>query len=350
MSDTPALSLRDVSVTLGRQNVLTGVSLELSAGQTASLVGPSGCGKTTLLRAVSGLSQLDNGSIRIDGVTVATAERGVPPEKRGVGMVFQDLALFPHLSVEQNILFGLTDSPREAARARCRELLDMTGLAGHSKRLPHQLSGGQQQRVALARALANRPRLLLLDECFSSLDPELREQLLLETRQWIRREGITAVLVTHDRREAFVFGERLGVLESGRLLQWADPVTLQFSPATPFVSTFLSQRIPVRVTCLKPGLLETPLGELAHSGVTPGEYMWHIGEGDLRALPSGGTRLPIVQSHLCGHLMRHQVALSSGETLTVDVPAVSSPPGAASLQVSFSEGVAVIFDAYGRRV
>ena len=240
------LAIEHASVTYPGQTAraaVDAVTLGLRRGEIGVLIGPSGCGKTSLLRAVAGLERLAAGRIRIDGEVLADAATGqhLPPEARRIGMVFQDYALFPHLSVEANVDFGIRHLPAGPRRARTQEVLDLVGLAHAARRAPHQLSGGQQQRIALARALAPNPRLLLLDEPFSSLDIDLRERLAEELRAILKQAGTTALFVTHDQMEAFAVGELIGVMNRGRLEQCDDPYALYHRPATRFVADFIGQ-------------------------------------------------------------------------------------------------------------
>lgn len=261
------------------------VSLDLAEGDIGVLLGPSGCGKTTLLRSIAGLEHPSGGRIELDGQTVVDASRGLymAPEQRRIGMVFQDFALFPHLSVAQNIGFGLPELSRSARRQRVGELLDLVGLAAMAERWPHQLSGGQQQRVALARALAPKPRLLLLDEPFSSLDVDLRERLAHEIRAILKQTRTTAVFVTHDQLEAFALGDHIGVMRHGRLEQWAAPYVLYHEPATRFVAEFVGHGVfmPARVDTDSAGCarLFTPMGDWPLPECLPPE--WGVGACDL---------------------------------------------------------------------
>jgi iron(III) transport system ATP-binding protein len=221
----------------GAVDVLQGVSLRIEPGAVVSLLGPSGCGKTTLLRIVAGLEVPDAGEVRLAGRVVTSAERFVPPERRRVGMVFQDWALFPHLTVARNVGYGLR---RDADRAgRVAAALDMVGLSGLGDRLPATLSGGQQQRVALARALAPEPSVILLDEPFSNLDTGLRVQVRGEVHRLLTDLGITTLFVTHDQEEAFVLGDEVAVMQGGRIEQQATPAELYAHPATPWVAGFV---------------------------------------------------------------------------------------------------------------
>ncbi len=235
------LELNDVGVQHpGRQSPsVVGVGLRLSAGEIGVLIGPSGCGKTTLLRAVAGLEPLLAGSVQLAGQLVSGKGVHVAPERRRVGMVFQDYALFPHMTVQSNVAFGLQGMEKLLRLARVDEVLALVGLASSKNRYPHELSGGQQQRVALARALAPKPDLILLDEPFSNLDVEMRERLALDVRGILKASGTTALLVTHDQLEAFAMGDRVGVMAGGRLDQWDEAFMVYHRPATRFVAGFI---------------------------------------------------------------------------------------------------------------
>lgn len=221
--------------------VIDALSLTLDAGEIGCLLGGSGCGKTTALRCIAGFEPIAGGSIRVAGETLSSDGIHLPPEKRRIGMVFQDYALFPHLTLADNIAFGMRKAGATERQARVVELLDLIGLPGHEQRYPHEISGGQQQRVALARALAPHPRLLLLDEPFSNLDVELRERLSLDVRDILKRTGTTAILVTHDQHEAFAVADKVGVMRNGRIEQWDTPYNLYHLPQTHYVADFVGQ-------------------------------------------------------------------------------------------------------------
>ena len=223
--------------------VVTDLNLALRRGHIGCLLGASGCGKTTILRAIAGFEPLRAGAICLGGKTLSTPGQAMEPQDRQVGMMFQDYALFPHLNVEGNISFGLRhwDTPRR--QARLRELLALVGLQDTRHRYPHELSGGQQQRVALARALAPEPELLLLDEPFSNLDVDTRERLAFEVRDILKKTGHTALLVTHNQAEAFAIADRIGVMDSGNIVQWDTPYALHHAPATPFVADFVKREV-----------------------------------------------------------------------------------------------------------
>ena len=218
-----------------------GLSFTVESGRILALLGPSGCGKTTTLRLIAGFETPDQGRIAIAGRTVADADRGihVEPEARGVGVVFQDYALFPHLTIAQNVGFGLERTSRSERRARVAQVLDLVSLTDFAERYPHELSGGQQQRVAVARALAPAPTLILLDEPFSNLDADLRAQMRDEVEKILRATGTTAIFVTHDQEEAFTIADQVGVLDQGRLEQVGAPEVIYHNPATPFVAEFV---------------------------------------------------------------------------------------------------------------
>ncbi len=233
----PGLALADVSKSFGDTEAVNRVSLSVPAASQTVLLGPSGCGKTTLLRIVAGLEVEDAGVVTVDGEQLSRDGVGMPPERRRIGMVFQDWGLFPHLTVERNIAFGLSRSRiNEGAVDETLELMRIPDLA---RRRPHELSAGQAQRVALARALAPRPRILLFDEPFSSLDAELRGQVRAEVAALMRELKMTAVYVTHDQEEAFVLGDEIAVMRSGRIIQTGSPAEIYLRPETEWVATFV---------------------------------------------------------------------------------------------------------------
>lgn len=256
------LSVNHVALAFGKHTVVHDLSFTLEQGRIGCLLGASGCGKTTVLRAIAGFERLTGGSICLDGHCVSDARRHLAPERRRVGMVFQDYALFPHLSVADNIGFGLERMAAPARQGRVAAMLALIGLAGQGHKYPHEMSGGQQQRVALARALAPKPALLLLDEPFSNLDVELRERLSLEVREIIKESGTTAMLVTHDQHEAFAVADDIGIMHEGRMQQWASAYDLYHRPANRFVGDFIGQGVFVEGRLMSDGSVETALGRL----------------------------------------------------------------------------------------
>lgn len=257
------LELNEATVTFGTTDVVKQVSLQLREGDIGCLLGPSGCGKTTLLRAIAGFEPLRQGRIALHGKVVCDTQRMIAPERRRVGMVFQDFALFPHLTVAGNIGFGLRGWTAAEKQSRIAELLALVGLGDASDKHPHQLSGGQQQRIALARAMAPRPEILLLDEPFSALDPELRGQLASEVRSLLKQDGITAILVTHDQTEAFAMADQIGVMSQGTLHQWDSGYNLYHHPATTFVADFVGRGALFAIKVADRNSIDTPFGRLS---------------------------------------------------------------------------------------
>lgn len=259
---TQALELDNVAVALDGTLIVHGISFQLSQGMIACLLGPSGCGKTTLLRAIAGFEKALEGEIRIAGLPVSNQQICQPVEQRQVGMVFQDYALFPHLSVRQNIAFGLGSLSSADKQRRVVELSAMLKIVDYLDVYPHQLSGGQQQRVAVARAMAPKPRILLLDEPFASLDVELREQIAREIRVVLKHDGITAILVSHNQYEAFAMADEIGVMRVGELMQWSTPFELYHQPACAYVADFVGEGVFLTGTVLDTTRVETALGVL----------------------------------------------------------------------------------------
>lgn len=256
------LVVEDLVHAYGDHRVLDGLAFRLSAGSIGCLLGPSGCGKTTALRCIAGFQDLQRGRILANDAVMSAPGRTVPPEKRGIGMVFQDQALFPHLDVAGNVAFGLKGMAGAARRQRAAEVLETVGLGAQAGLYPDELSGGQQQRVALARALAPRPGLLLLDEPFSSLDAGLRLRLGTEIREILKKLGITALMVTHDQGEAFAVADEIGVMNRGRLEQWDSAYNLYHRPASRFVAEFVGEGVLVPGEVSDRGGVQMELGEL----------------------------------------------------------------------------------------
>ena len=263
----PLLQLDQISYAHQQHQVVEQLSFQLQAGEIGCLLGPSGCGKTTVLRCIAGFEHVAAGSIYIEDKLIGSSDFHVAAEQRKIGMVFQDYALFPHLTVEANIAFGLRGMGADARRARVAELLYTIGLVGQERKYPHELSGGQQQRVALARALAPRPRLLLLDEPFSNLDVDLRERLALEVRDILKAEGTTAILVTHDQHEAFALADQIGVMFEGSIQQWDTPYNLYHRPVNRFVADFVGQGVFLPGKVAGANQIEIELGVLPSTSV-----------------------------------------------------------------------------------
>jgi len=314
--DGALLKVKDLACAHGDQRVFAGVSFTLEAGEIGALLGPSGTGKTTLLRALAGLHPVAAGRVLLRGEDM-TAK---PPEKRRVGLVFQDLALFPHLDVAGNIGFGLSRWPRAEREARVSELLARTGLTGMGARLPHELSGGQQQRVALARSLAPRPDLLLLDEPLSSLDADLRPRLRDELRALLKAEGTAALLVTHDQDEAFAFAEVVGVMLDGQLVQWAPGYELYHRPASAEVARFVGEGRLLPARGEPGGTLSSAVGRFASPALAEGETGWLLLRPDDVLLGDGPIEATVVDVVFQGAESMHALQLDDGTRLQALAP------------------------------
>ena len=286
---TPLLTVKSITKRFGTTPVVQDVSFTVYPGEIFALLGPSGCGKTTTLRIIAGFETADTGTISMTERSLANSNVHVPPESRGIGFVFQDYALFPHKNVLDNVAFGLRKVPKKTSRERALEVLDMVGLTDLQARLPHHLSGGEQQRVALARSIIARPKLMLLDEPFSSLDPGLRQTTRDEVRALLKSEGISAVLVTHDQEEALSFAERLAVMKDGTVEQIGTPETVYRHPKTAYVADFLGQTNFVNAY-VKDGTAETPFGRVTVDGAATGEMLLSIRPECLTMVgPDAGT-------------------------------------------------------------
>ncbi|MEM6328603.1 MAG: ABC transporter ATP-binding protein [Bacteroidota bacterium] len=295
----------------GSMPVVNGLSFDVAEGELLAILGPSGCGKTTALRMIAGFVSPDRGTIILDGRVLADERTHVPPETRGIGFVFQDHALFPHLSVERNVGFGLRGWTKAERASRVREVIARVGLNGLEARLPHALSGGQQQRVALARALAPRPRLLLLDEPFSSLDALLRHEMRGALRDILHAEGTTAVLVTHDQEEALQTADRVAVMQAGRLDQIGTPEAIYATPRTLFVAQFLGQTN-LTLADAHGATAETPLGTLRLHRETEGTVLVSLRPEHVEIRPEadGDGRLgAVVERAYKGHDVTYRVQL-----------------------------------------
>jgi iron(III) transport system ATP-binding protein len=337
----PLLKLAQLTKRFGRDRApaVEGLTLAVERGEILALLGPSGCGKTTTLRLIAGFETPDTGRVIIGDRVMADAERGlaVPPEERGVGVVFQDYALFPHLTVEDNVAFGLHSLSRDQRRQRVRAVLDLVGMLDLAGRYPHEVSGGQQQRVAVARALAPAPALILLDEPFSNLDADLRAQMRDEVEKVLRGTGITAVFVTHDQEEAFTIADTVGVLNEGRLEQVAPPEAIYHHPATPFVAEF------VGAADFLPGIV-TSEGVVTEVGVFGNVEGRELGEkvkvmirpDDITFVPAQDGEAVIQRRYFRGPETLYCLGLASGHRVH------SSQPSAAA----FSTGMRVRPEAH----
>ncbi|MDE2938784.1 MAG: ABC transporter ATP-binding protein [Chloroflexota bacterium] len=316
---TSMLECQDVSKSFGDVVALSNFSLKLGQGQILALLGPSGCGKTTALRLISGFANPDDGSITIAARPVYDQETYVPPEKRSVGMVFQEGALFPHLTVEQNIAFGLSRDDQRSDRVA--EVVKMTGLEGLTQRMPYELSGGQQQRVALARALAPRPELLLLDEPFSNLDPALREQVRRDVMNILRSNRITAIFVTHDQEEAMYVGDSIAVMNGGRIEQQGTPEEIFHHPSTRFVAEFIGM-VDFVTGRWEDGVIKTPIGttEWENDALADGALEVMIRPDCLECIPSEKGNGAILEREFRGASYLYMIALDGSGTVRCLLP------------------------------
>jgi iron(III) transport system ATP-binding protein len=309
------LELRHVSCAYetGRPAVQE-ISFAAREGEILCLLGPSGCGKTTILRAIAGFEPVLSGQLFLSGQLVSSPDVMIPTESRHVGMVFQEYALFPHLRVQDNIAFGLHHLARSERTSRVQEMLRLTGLEGFERRYPHELSGGQQQRVALARALVQNPVVLLLDEPFSNLDPDMAGRMRQELHDLLRRTKTTTVLVTHDHDEAFAMADRIAVLNQGRLEQLDTPEMMYHMPATPFVADFVGQAdfIPGTVSH---GLVQTELGEFPDTieCADGTNVVVMIRPDDIHLIPTKGARARVLSRQFHGSENLYTVSLPSGQ-------------------------------------
>lgn len=323
--DLATVTVNHVSVSYdGAAHAVDDVSLDVDAGSIVSLLGPSGCGKTSLLRAIAGLERPVGGSISIGDRVVSGAGSWVKPEHRSVGMVFQDGALFPHLTVADNVAFGLNAAHIKANRtertSRVAELLEMVDLAGLGDRLPETLSGGQQQRVALARSLAPNPTVLLLDEPFSALDAGLRIHVRAEVARILREVGVTSIFVTHDQDEAFVLGDRVAVMRDGRVEQFGAPDELYRTPTSKWVARFVGEAnfVPGHRSG-EAGRVDTTLGRVTISGSTSADLADTAVQVLVRpeqVVLSAGDAAEITAVEYYGHDVRYELLLGDGTTLS----------------------------------
>lgn len=310
------LALDALTLRYGRVTALQDVSLLVPRGELLCLLGPSGSGKSTLLRLIAGIEHPSSGRVLMNGVEVAGPHTFVEPERRRVGMVFQDYALFPHLTIKQNVAFGLAGLPRAEAARAVGEMLERVELAGYANSYPHMLSGGERQRVALARALAPNPHILLMDEPFSSLDGRLRDQVRQQTVDLLRETGTTTILVTHDPREAVRVADRIALLRKGRLVQCGSPEELYTRPATRFAASVFSEINELTGVC-RNGRIETPLGTFAAPHLTenaPCSVCIRPQHLRITGCPTG----------ICAQVLRSEF-LGETDHLVLAVPGVQTP-------------------------
>jgi iron(III) transport system ATP-binding protein len=309
--------------------VVAGVSFDVSDGEIFALLGPSGCGKTTTLRCIAGFERATEGTVAAADRVLESDDTSVPPEKRGIGLVFQDYALFPHLTVLENVAFGLADLPEAERRERAAETLKMVGLSGFEDRSPHHLSGGQQQRVALARALAPEPAFILLDEPFSNLDALLRQGTREEVRALLKEKGMSAVLVTHDQEEALSFADRVAVMRSGQIEQVGTPEEVYYQPRTLFVAQFLG-RTNLLLSDAAGTEADTPLGRVSLNRSASGTVLVSLRPEHLTLeapSASDGVVGTVVERAFKGHDITYRVDCDGSEYLVHTHNRMTYQPG-----------------------
>ena len=346
-----SLTLENLTRRYGDAEALAGIDLHVAPGEIVCLLGPSGCGKTTLLRIIAGIERPTSGRVLINNREVAGPAQFVKPEKRGVGLMFQDFALFPHLNILDNVAFGLRDLPRHDAEAAARAILERVGLAAQAQRYPSVLSGGQQQRVALARAIVPRPAVMLMDEPFSGLDVQLRDAMQEETLALLRETRATSLIVTHNPEEAMRLGDRIAVLRAGRILQAGRAEELYRDPASLFVARLFSEinEIPARV---RRGRVETAAGNFPANGLADGvAAVLCIREQAISVAPQKngakqGLRGRILDRKFLGDLARLDVAVEGLEQpLKVRVSEKDGWKKGSEVRVTIEPGGVLVFPA-----
>jgi iron(III) transport system ATP-binding protein len=344
----PIIELKKVTKTYPGSGMpaIEDISLSVEKGEVLALLGPSGSGKTTVLRLIAGFEVPDRGRVLLRGGEVSRPGYCLPPEKRGVGMVFQDYGLFPHLSVEKNVAFGLFRDDSSERHRKVAEILTLVGLTGFGRRYPHELSGGQQQRVALARAMAPNPIVVLLDEPFSNLDPDMRSRMREEVLQILKRVGITAVLVTHDHEEAFAMADKIGVLNSGRVEQLDSPEIIYHTPSTPFVADFAGQADFLPGTIEQDGLVHTEIGTFPNEKGYPAGHSIRvmIRPDDIRLLPDPKGIARVISRQFRGSENLYALTLSSGQILHSSEHSVSVFAPGTRVQLRLTATHTVLFD------
>ena len=343
------IELDSISLTYphGSKTAVEAISFQVEKGEVLGILGPSGSGKTTVLRLIAGFETPEVGRVLLRGTEVSRSGYCLPPEKRGVGMVFQDYGLFPHLTVGRNTAFGLHHTTTSEKNRRVREILALVGLEGTENRYPHELSGGQQQRIALARALAPNPIVILMDEPFSNLDPDMRSRMRQEVHQILKEVGITAVLVTHDHEEAFAMADKIAVLNEGRLEQFGTPETIYHTPSTPFVADFVGQADFLPGVVGPDGRVQTEIGKFPNEkGAPEGRPLdVMIRPDDIRLVPDAEGVATIVSRQFRGSENLYTLALRSGQILHSSEHSVTVYSPGTHVNLKLTATHTVLFDS-----
>ena len=341
------LAFEDVSRRYGDTLALDRVSLDIEPSEILCLLGPSGCGKSTLLRVAAGVERPSSGRILLDGQEVAGPGRFVPPEKRGVGLMFQDFALFPHLTILDNVAFGLNSLTRSEAKAEAHAALERVGLSHYAGEYPHILSGGEQQRVALARAIAPRPSVLLMDEPFSGLDPQLRERMREETLAILHETRATSIVVTHDAEEAMRMGDRVALMRKGRVVQTGKALDLYRAPKDIFAARTFSD-LNELTAFVEQGSAATPLGRFAANGLPDGaEAIVCVRQRGVRLLdPGKGVPGRVLDARFLGDVALVEIAVQGLDApIFARVKESDVPPQGAEIGVGIDIGAVLVFEA-----
>ncbi|MDX2101525.1 MAG: ABC transporter ATP-binding protein [Alphaproteobacteria bacterium] len=337
-----ALAFEDLSFRYAAHLAVDQVSLAIAPGEVVCLLGPSGCGKSTLLRLAAGLEAVQQGRVWLAGQVVGGPSINVAPERRRVGLVFQDYALFPHLKALDNVAFGLTSLPGPERRRRALEALDRVDMAGYANAFPHQLSGGQQQRVALARALAPGPQVMLMDEPFSGLDARLRTQVRDQSLAVLRAAGTATMMVTHDPEEAMAMADRIAVMREGRLLQVATPEVLYLSPASAYVAGFFGDLEHVAAK-VRDGAAWTPCGPVPAPGHPDGASVRVLIRREAWRPSDDGTAVTVVRARSLGPVVEAVLVLTDGQQVTARLPGPRPPAAGSVLFVRLDQDQAFVF-------
>lgn len=322
------LIIKDLICCYEDQTVLESLSLNVEQGEIVCLLGASGCGKTTLLKAIAGLLPLSGGTMSLNGSLLDDGKFWLAPEQRNIGMIFQDYALFPHLTVAENIAFGLREFSKEEKEQRVKEMLSMVHLSEYGQRYPHQLSGGQQQRVAIARSLAYKPDLLLLDEPFSNIDTQVRHKLILQIRKIFKQQGVTAIFVTHSREEAFAFADKMAVMNKGVIEQFGSASDLYHQPSSRFVADFLGGGSYLNANRTGVAEFETLLGTVdieANDDIAIGEsVLLLLRPQHVHLTKSSDGKACVTEQQFMGDHCRYVIELDDNKVLATSVERLST--------------------------